>query len=257
MFKSVGLSWPARLMLATLLSAAGPPMAAETPGDPVIALAESLPAAARSALPLIAEGGRRLLALRGYLRSEKTLEQRWSWTKEEIDAYARSPEYAAALLDIDKVRKAFEQANAGYTLHVNTDIRSLDEQIDHWNRNASVEAAASELVDDFEQWIDAKPNATPDDLRNFLNVWRPSTSASIATPGLSPHGRARAFDFQIRRGSRIIAGADTRAISEVWKKNGWAEKLKAAVDASAAPFAGPLERPPEPWHYDYQPQEKP
>ena len=193
--------------------------------------------------------------MRGYLHSEKSLEQRWSWTKEEIERYAKSPEHADALRDIDKVRKAFEEANEGYTLHVNTEVRSLDEQIARWNRNASVEAAAGELVDDYELWLDANPDATSAEVRNFLTVWRPSTSVALATPGLSPHGRARAFDFQIQEGSQIIAGADTKAISEVWKKNGWAEKLKAAVQASAAPFVGPLEKPPEPWHYDYQPPE--
>lgn len=244
------------LMLGTtaLLFVGGLPMPrAETEEDPIVALEASLPASAREALPLIAEGGRRLLALRGYLRSERSLEERWSWTEEEIKVYAKSPEYAAALQDIDKVRKAFEQANAGYTLRVNSEVRSLNEQIDRWNRNASVEVAAGELMDDFDQWIAAKPDATSAAMRNFLSVWRPSRPVSLATPGLSPHGRARAFDFQVQRGSEIIAGADTKAVSEIWEKEGWAGRLKAAVKASGAPFVGPLERPPEPWHYDYQP----
>ncbi len=220
---------------------------------PVASLTASLPAPARGALASIAEGGRRLLALRVYLRSEKGLEQRWSWTEKEIEDYVQSPEYATALADIDKVRKAFEEANDGYSLKVNTNVRSLDDQIDSWNRNASVGRVASKLGDDFNKWLGAKPDATSADAKDFLSNWQPSGSVPLAVPGLSRHGRARAFDFQIQKGGGIVAGAGTGAVKEVWDKGGWTEKLKAAVTASEAPFDGPLETPAEPWHYDYEP----
>lgn len=244
----------ASLLATALLTASAATGDAKPAQGPVAEVTASLPAAARAALPSIKEGGHRLLALRGYLRSARSLDKRWSWTEEEIEDYVDSPEYEAALADIEKVRTAFEAANEGYTLRVNTKVRSLDEQIANWNRNKSVHSAATKLGDAFHKWLAEHPKATAADVRNFLGAWQSSHSVSLAVPGFSPHGQARAFDFQIQKGEGVIAGASMGAVASVWDRDGWTEKLKAAMTASRAPFKGPLERPREPWHFDYEPK---
>ena len=50
----------------------------------------------------------------------------------------------------------------------------------------------------------------------------------------------------------MIASADSRQIETIWKKDGWAEKLKASMDSAGSAFHGPLANPDEPWHYDYR-----
>jgi hypothetical protein len=45
--------------------------------------------------------GRRLLALRSYLRSAPHLAERWSWTQEQIDAFEGSPEQLDLQQEID------------------------------------------------------------------------------------------------------------------------------------------------------------
>ncbi len=72
---------------------------------------------------------RRLLATRAYLRAGDTLRSRWSWTADEIQAHARSPEYRALLDETDRVRQRFESQNPGYRLYANTEARSLELQI--------------------------------------------------------------------------------------------------------------------------------
>src|SRR5215210_5529537 len=90
--------------------------------------------------------GPRLLALRGYLRAGRDAGSRWAWSRERIEAYERSPEYAAALAEIEKVRRAFEDANPGYTLRVDTQVRSLEGQLSKWNQTDSVARAGEELL---------------------------------------------------------------------------------------------------------------
>jgi hypothetical protein len=45
------------------------------------------------------------------------------------------------------VRQAFEAANPGYTLFVNSQVRSLDIQLQHWNENRSVAEAGNQLLE--------------------------------------------------------------------------------------------------------------
>ncbi|MGE0503678.1 MAG: hypothetical protein AB7I79_23875 [Rhizobiaceae bacterium] len=217
------------------------------------ALTAGLPEKVHDALARIDGDGRRLLALRSYLRSARSLDSRWSWTRAEIEAYEGSEAHGQALRAIEKVTAAFEERNPGFTLRVNNNVRSLDEQIANWNRNASVASGAAEIAAAVSYWFSEQPRASEREFRAFLSAWKPSGAVFIAAPGLSPHGRAQAFDFQIARAGAVIAAANTRIIDSVWDADGWTERLKDAVSASGEPFEGPLENPREPWHYEYNP----
>lgn len=81
------------------------------------------------------------MALRDYLRGGGDVGPRWAWSRERIEAYEKSAEYASALAEIERVGRAFEAANPGYTLRVNTKVRSLDEQLSKWNEADSVARA--------------------------------------------------------------------------------------------------------------------
>jgi hypothetical protein len=211
----------------------------------------------REALGRIPDEGRRLLALRGYLRAGGDAMSRWAWSRERIESYEKSPEYAAALAEVDKVRREFETSNPGYTLRVNTKVRSLDEQLSKWNETESVERAGEELLAQASAEVDgnAYGEAAPSsDVRRFENFLRGSSTRAtptLAVPGLSPHGQARAFDFQVMRGTQLIAG--TSGVEAEWDKDGWTLKLQEAVQRASTKFTGPLASPREPWHYDYRP----
>jgi hypothetical protein len=211
----------------------------------------------REALGRIPEEARRLLALRGYLRSGGDAMTRWAWSRERIEAYEKSPEYAAALAEVDKVGREFESANPGYTLRVNTKVRSLDEQLAKWNETESIKRAGEELLARAREEVAGASygdDAKASDVRRFENFLRgASTRATptLAVPGLSPHGQARAFDFQVMRGAQLVAG--TSGVEEGWDKAGWTLKLQEAVGRAGAKFTGPLASPREPWHYDYRP----
>ncbi|HVF66194.1 MAG TPA: hypothetical protein VM914_00930 [Pyrinomonadaceae bacterium] len=221
------------------------------------AAAQDLTPEQREALGRIPEEARRLLALRGYLRSGGDAMSRWAWSRERIEAYEKSPEYAAALAEVDKVRREFEAANPGYTLRVNTKVRSLDEQLGKWNETESIKRAGEELLARAREEV-AVPSygddAKASDVRRFENFLRGSTTRAtptLAVPGLSPHGQARAFDFQVMRGAQLIAG--TSGVEATWDTAGWTLKLQEAVGRASTKFAGPLASPREPWHYDYRP----
>jgi len=211
----------------------------------------------REALGRITEESRRLLALRGYLRAGRDAMSRWAWSRERIESYEKSEERAAALLEVEKVRKEFETSNPGYSLRVNTSVRSLDEQLSKWNETESVKRAGEELLTLAREEV-AKSSygesASASDVRRFESFLRTASTRAtptLAVPGLSPHGQSRAFDFQVVRGSQLIAGAS--ASEEAWDKAGWTQKLQEAVRRASAKFTGPLASPREPWHYDYHP----
>jgi len=202
-----------------------------------------------AALDRIDGTDRQLLALRSYLRIVHALDGRWSWTQAQIDAYRESREYGDLLAEIDKVSARFATDNPGYTLYANTEVRSLDIQIERWNENRSVGTIAADLYAAVCDSGVTKPQA----LRSFLLQWQPKFPAPLAAPGLSPHGRARAIDFQVQQGPRLVAGTSTAAIETEWVAEGWMQKLRAAVAASSSKFHGPLTSPNEPWHYEYRP----
>lgn len=227
-------------------------------------LAQHLSAAAatlgqreRLTLAQIPELDRRLLALRAYVRAGAQLEDRWSWTDEEIRRYERSSEYRQLLDDLDRVRGEFERRNPGYTLYANTQVRSLDLQLERWNSNPRVGTTAANLVAAVQSnhLVRQRPDGTAvEDFKRYLAGWRPAPVAPLAAPGLSAHGRMRAVDFAIMRNGRIVAATDVGSVVSQWEKPGWDRRLKEAIVASGAGFDGPLKSPNEPWHYDYTPR---
>jgi hypothetical protein len=211
----------------------------------------------RDALGRVPDTARRLLALRGYLRAGGDAMSRWAWSRERIESYEKSAEYAAALAEVEKVRREFEAANPGYTLRVNAQVRSLDEQLSKWNETESIKRAGEELLTSAREELGGKAygeSPSTQDVRRFENFLRGASTRStptLAVPGLSPHGQARAFDFQVMRGSQLVAG--TSATEAAWDKAGRTLKLQEAVGRASTKFTGPLASPREPWHYDYRP----
>jgi hypothetical protein len=208
-----------------------------------------------NALQRISSSDRRLLALSAYLRAGGTLAERWSWSQEQLASYPGTPEGKAATADIDAVVAAFSAANPGFRLQVNRELRSLDVQIAHWNMDESVGTAAAALVAALEQRFvgeASKPNT--DQLRSALIEWKPNVAIALAAPGLSPHGQARAYDFQVERDGQVIAGVDVTSARQQWDTAGWTQKLRAAVSVAGNHFSGPLDSPYEPWHYAYAPR---
>jgi hypothetical protein len=220
------------------------------------AVAIATDAGVASVLPRIEGVGPRLLALRSYLRSGDRLAERWSWSQEQITAYAGSPEQQELDAEIERVRQEFEKGNPGYTLFVNPQVRSLDSQLANWGRNESVAAAAARLLQDAITHFQGRAAADAEGsavLAAFLRGYVPEPTPTVAAPGLSPHGQMRAIDFQVHRGDEIVAGPDTRTVDTVWLQEGWGGRLDAAVRTASRQFIGPLASPREPWHYTYTP----
>ena len=213
-----------------------------------------LPLQALDALSQIAGADRRLLALRAYLRAGDALSARWSWSQSLQSAYPRTAEGKAVSIELDAVAAAFAAANRGFTLRVNRQPRSLEAQITNWNENASVGAAAAACGRALDRQFGtgrAPPSTT--ELRKALIDWQTGSSATLAAPGLSAHGQARAFDFQVERGAELIAGADASSARSQWDMAGWTQRLHEAVNSAGNHFTGPLQSPYEPWHYAYLP----
>jgi hypothetical protein len=212
---------------------------------------------AASALVRMDDPGRQLLAARAYVRAGDLLPQRWSWSRAKIERFHGSSQQEALLAEIDRVRKAFEQQNPGYTLFVNERVRSVEEQLTNWNSNASVGAAAANLQSSTIAFLAAAgwppPDRVIDRLVEFLGAHVPEPTPTLAAPGLSPHGQMNAVDFHIYRGDEEIATPDAATIASVWDAQGWGERLGRAVRDSGARFTGPLASPREPWHYHYDP----
>ena len=233
--------------------------AADTVEEYLAALRAGLDARVTETLAAIDGTGRRLLAARSYVRSAAHLAERWSWNDAQIAAYAGSPEKRRLDAALARVRCSFESANPGHTLFVNETIRSLDQQIDKWNRSETVKRAADHMLETFRAEVatPAFPRAnSPEGMaafRNWLVTFKPVPTPSLAAPGLSLHGRMQAVDFQVMAGNRIVAGTDVSSVTEAWETPGWKTKLQSAVNEANAGFVGPLKNPDEPWHYDFRP----
>jgi hypothetical protein len=244
----------ALLLNARMALASPAPLAVTAPGPQpeawVAEAAADLDPRALDTLRYIAGADRRLLAVRAYLRAGASLDARWSWSQAQISAYPATAEGKAAAADLDAVVAAFAAANPGFTLQVNRMPRSLEVQIAHWNENRSVGTVAAALAAALQQQFAGRRGA-PDaaTLRRALLQWRPEVAAALAAPGLSAHGQARAFDFQVEREGKVVAGLDSASARRQWDAAGWTGKLHAAVVSAGEPFIGPLESPYEPWHY--------
>lgn len=223
----------------------------------VAAVATSVAPPAQDALNHIDGVARQLLAVRAYLRAGEALTSRWSWSAQRIAQHAASAEYRALLTEIETVKARFAAQNPGYQLHANTEVRSVETQIQRWNENASVRATARELQRAARAELgSAQYPARPDAeavarFAQFLRAWRPGSPASLAAPGLSLHGQLRAIDFHVMQGTRMVASTQMSVVRSVWERQGWARKLKNAMTGSR--FSGPLQSPNEPWHYEYLP----
>lgn len=206
---------------------------------------------ALDALSRIEDPDRQLLALRAYLRAADSLHQRWSWSDRQIAAYPNTPAGRAAASDLDAVVAAFAAENPGYVLVANRTPRSLETQIAHWNENPAVGAVARRLgrMLDTQFGSSAMPDVAA--LRSALAQWQPPTAAPLAAPGLSAHGQARAFDFQIEHDGQAVARDEAAGAHRQWDEPGWTEKLRTAVRQAGDRFSGPLQSPYEPWHYAY------
>ena len=129
---------------------------------------------------------------------------------------------------------------------MNVQVRSLEVQLDGWNGNASVgevatllwQAANDELG---KTTYPPRPNRQASvAFASFLEGWSPPLAVNVAAPGLSPHGQARAFDFQVERDGTLVADTDASRIEATWEGQGWARRLAAAVSAASDKFHGPL-----------------
>jgi hypothetical protein len=245
--------------MALVLLAAGPAGRAVADDAPSLdaALAKLAPPPSDAALAQIPDAGRKLLALRSYVRYGAKIAERWSWTDDQIEAFKDSPEQQVLLAEIAAVNEHFKAANPGYEIYVHGTVRSLDEQLAKWNSNASVGEGAAEIAAAHQAEF-GEDGLQPDridvkKLGAWLRRFQPSKRANLAAPGLTLHGRAHAIDFQVMKDGQIHAGANTKQVDSVWRAEGWDEKLKASMTAAGPSFSGPLKNPDEPWHYDYRP----
>ena len=241
------------LIIAVLLI--GAPARAAEPATLDAVMTALAPPPSSEALALIPDPGRKLLALRSYLRSGPKIAERWSWTEEEIKAFEGSPEHKALLAEIAAVDAHFQAANPGYQLYVHGTTRSLNEQITKWNANESVGVGGAEILAAYQAAF-GESAATPDPakLSKWLRGFQPAKRANLAAPGMTLHGRASAIDFQVMKDGKIYAGADTKKVESIWRAEGFDQKLRASMAAAGPSFVGPLANPDEPWHYDYVPK---
>ena len=224
----------------------------------IASAAGTLDPRARAVLGKIPSRSRRLLAVAHYVQRQHLVDERWPWSGPESAAYQRTEEYRQRMEEIRRVKRTFDSLNPGYRLVAGTGGRSLTTQIAYWNREGSVAAAARELLQGCLVRL-ANPTfpATPDSagLALFLDnlvAYETARLPTVAVPGLSMHGRFRAIDFAVMRGNRIVAGTSSASIQTVWDGGGWTDRLREAVTQARGTFAGPLEEPREPWHYEYQ-----
>lgn len=249
--------WMALLSLACVGVAAADDAAEQQIDSYTQALQTQLPQPAAEAVHSIEGTPRRLLAMRSYLRAGEKITERWSWSAEQIESYGKSREYRQLVAEVSRVRERFERANPGYTLYANTQVRSLDTQLQRWNANRTVGKVADALHRAVKKEL--KKHAYPQEpngeslerLAAFLEQWRPPTLPPLAAPGLSLHGQLRAIDFQIMKDGAIVAPTDTATVKRNWDAPGWTQKLQAATEGTR--FRGPLQSPYEPWHYEYDP----
>jgi hypothetical protein len=239
---------------------------------------------------------RAYLALRGYLRYPppgKTgiLEDHWVWSEAQAQQYLKSKYFTTVLQPLlDKVNREFINLNVSFgrkdafSLRPNTNPRSLTEQRNNWLKSfdpahddpkkiSGIERiyfVAEELkknllteIADSQYDDDPAAGGGPAKFKKYLtgsktNPHGTYAPLTYATPGLSAHGQAKAFDFIVVLGGKTVAGTEGDAgyLRKTWRNDKWDEQLKKAirtVDPDGKTFDGPLASPDEPWHYYYKP----
>lgn len=159
---------------------------------------------------------------------------------------------------------------------MNPNVRTLAQQIDFWNGNVTVLHLGRQLIDKLKETVPLwygdlavfKNYLTGAGVGKQVQLEKMSIpgagkkgaalqiprSPTHATPGLSDHGRANAFDFVVMRTAdrKVVAGTVAKSAKDAWDAPGWTAKLKQAVTQAGGRFDGPLMGPPyEPWHYVY------
>jgi len=215
-------------------------------------IANTFPPKVQQTLKMIADPPLELLALRRYVIMEKELDARWVWSAQQIRDFENSALFKKTQVQIDKVKKAFQELNPGYTLG-SSPIRDLNSQVKLWKRNKKVHAAADyvkrECLKEIVDYPDVPDLPATKKFRVFLRDCPAIPKPTSAAPGLSDHGQMHAVDFVVMKDGKTIAGTDTSTMEGVWNAPGWTRKLKEAVTSSASLFEGPLKDPPEAWHY--------
>jgi hypothetical protein len=154
------------------------------------------------ALTQITDQKRKLLALRGYLRNHKDLDSSWTWEKNDSEAVAfyNSEEYREVIRLADQVKLRFESmvradptfknGSEKYSLTFKRTHRQMTEQLQNWNTNDKIGILSQELwrlcLDQIDQ-IDNRET-----FKDFLKSSKLSKNPTLATPGLSDHGRFHA-----------------------------------------------------------------
>jgi hypothetical protein len=223
--------------------------------------------------------------VRNYLRcSSAKLDKKWAWSDDEIREFMRSEDRKRVEAAIESVVHAFETLSGNqYSLKpadAKRLIRPLYKQIKFWNENVTVYYLGNQLIEkllkDYSDWSRnlnlfgkylsgmGPGGQVKLEKRTILGAGKEGKDLHIprspthATPGLSDHGRANAFDFIVihKLNGQIIADAKSATAREKWDKPGWTEKLKQAVINTGNHFEGPLGSPGgglyEPWHYIYK-----
>jgi hypothetical protein len=242
--------------------------------DGVVQLLTSSKEEVEEALKLIADGvsnpstslAMRLLALRRYLRiGQARVVAQWAWTAEQTAQKMSSGDGKLLYELAATTQRAFTQQNQGYQLAISP-LRSLSRQIELWITNATVQSSSAKLLADMDaelsgpEYADVPSPANVAKFRRVLSHARVVPEPTSAAPGTSDHGQGHAVDFVVMRGRHKIAGTETASIPRRWKRDGWEQKLFAAIEecnrqqrestpGRVAILSGPLKRPYEPWHW--------
>jgi hypothetical protein len=198
----------------------------------------------------------RALALRRYLRMQNrqgiNIHSRWAWTPEQAKELSGTGKAKLLMEQAAKAQEAFLKSNPGYSLAVSP-LRSVERQVELWNGNLSVNAAATQLFGLVLQKLDEADFELPathvkvEKFATWLQNREVSPEPTSAAPGTSDHGQLRAVDFVVVRGRAVIAGTKTARIHAEWTATGWDKKLAEATTNTK--LVGPLKHPYEPWHW--------
>jgi len=195
------------------------------------------------ALARIDGTGRRLLALRSYLRSGDRLAERWSWTQQQIASSRGRRAPRSSRPRSTALREAFTRDNPGSKLWVNPQVRSLDRQLESWNSNDTVAAAAAGLAAAALELVSSPsfPAADPDRARKALESLlaghRPVPLRPSPRLASRPMGRCARW---ISRCTRATASSPVpdRDHRHGVDAAGWSAKLDAAVRSASRRFVG-------------------